>query len=188
MHRRSGGLRSFVAAGTLLAALQTPACASDWTAEAGRLRNRELGVSLADAGARPGWERIEVEGARLAYRGPDGAVMSFLRACGRRRERDPRVEARQLLLGLEERQLVEDRALRVAGAPGWLQQVEARDEDREAHLKTVTRVAPPCREDWVLATPGPPGAAEEVFDAWWGSYRPAPTESGGPGAAGERAS
>jgi hypothetical protein len=150
-------------------------------AEAGRLRHRELGISLADAsGLAPGWARIEVEGAVLAFRGPEDAVMSFLRDCGGAREAAPRVEARQLLIGLEGRRLLEDRAVEVAGAPGWLQQVEVRDGNRQARLKTVTRVAARCREDWVLATPGAPGPAEAVFDAWWRSYRP-------PGGAGEAA-
>lgn len=179
MRACSGGLRSLGAAATLVVALQAPACASDWVAEAGRLRHRELDLSLADPAAQGGWTRIEVEGARLAFRGPDGATMSFLRDCEERREGSPRLAARQLLLGLETRRLREDRAVEVAGAPGWLQVVEARDEDRAARLKTVTRLDGGCREDWVLATPGPPGEAEAGFDAWWRSYRP----PGRPGAA-----
>lgn len=173
MRARSGALRSLAMAATLVAVLQTPACASDWASQAGRLRHREQGISLADPTALGGsWRRIEVEGAELVYHAPEGATMSFLRECRPGRDASPRLEARQLLFGLEDRRLVEDRALEVAGAPGWMQKVEARDEERHAWLKTVTRLAGPCREDWVLATPGEPGAAEELFDAWWRSYRP----------------
>lgn len=169
----SGALRSLAAAWTALAVLSTPACASDWVAEAGRLRHPELGISLVSpAELASHWERIQVEGAELAYRGPDEAVMSFLRECGLRREASSRVAARQLLIGLERRRLLRDGALQVAAAPGWLQQVEAVDEGRQAQLLTVTRMADDCREDWVLATPGPPGPAAAVFDAWWRSYRP----------------
>lgn len=165
-------MRAFAAAVTVGAALQTPACASDWVAASGRLRHPEWTVSLADAAALgPGWERIEVEGAELAYRGPDGAVMSYLRECGSARERSPRLEARQLLLGLEARDVREEGALELAGAPAWRQRVAARDEDRAAYLTTVTRVAGACREDFVLATPEPSEAAAAVFGRWWRSYR-----------------
>ena len=188
----SGALRSLAAAWTALAVLPTPACASGWVAEAGRLRHPELGISLASAAElAPRWERIQVEGAQLAYRGPEGAVMSFLHECGLRREASPRVAARQLLIGLERRRMLRDGALQVAEAPGWLQQVEAVDEGRQAQLLTVTRMADDCREDWVLATSGPPGPAAAVFDAWWRSYRPRATgdarRDGSAGRAAERA-
>lgn len=176
--RMRGALRSLAVTATALVALQTPACASPWQRANGRLEHREPAFSLRDPAGEPGWRRIEVEGAALAYRGPEGAVMSFLRGCERRaRERSPRLAARELLIGLEGRTLAEDRAVEVAGAPGWLQVVDARDEAREARLKTVTRLDGPCREDWVLSSPERFGPAEAVFDAWWSSYRPpvAPT-------------
>jgi hypothetical protein len=169
----AGGAHGFGITVWLLVILQTSACASDPVFEDGRYRHRRHHYSIAaPAGEDPAWQRVEVEGAVLAFQGPGGATMSLLERCGRS-SADPRILARQLLIGLEGRALVAEGPIGEGegGAEGWIQRVEATAGGKVVRLKTVTRVSGACSYDWILVSPGEIEGLEAVFDGWWMSFR-----------------
>jgi len=142
------------------------ACASGPALRDGVYRERAQGWTIA--APPPGWQRIRAEGADLAFGGPEGASLALTSRC----EGAPAsalLLARQLRAGLGASELVLERELEVAGRPAALQ-VLALPTSR---VKTVTRAAPPCVQDFVLVVPRDLEAVEPVFDAWWASFAPA---------------
>ena len=128
------------------------------------------------------WRLTSVSGAVLTFRGEAGstaesASMSLLERCAEA-PANPRLAARQLLIGLSDREFRDDRAVEVAGAPGWLQALDASDGAGRARLRTVTRLEAGCSLDWVLVAGTEARGLDPAFDAWWSSWRPDPVSDG----------
>ena len=66
--------------------------------------------------------------------------------------------------------------LEIAGAPARRQRFETERDGRRLRITTLTRVAPPCIQDFVLVAPEAAGDAGAIFDAWWKSFVPGPRE------------
>ena len=176
-------MRAVVAGVWLLVVLQVPACATDLVREDGRLVFRSLGFAIDDPGAGPqaGWSAHRVEGALLSFRAPDGATLSLVQKCGPL-PGDLQILARELLIGLEERQIEEEAAVTVNGAPGWRIVARVAYEGRAVRLHTVTRRLGECSLDWIAVAPLERVGLGAEFDAWWASFRAAPAaEAAGPG-------
>lgn len=144
------------------------ACASPLRLEEGRWRHGALGYEI-DAPA-PGWVPLEVDGADLAFRGPDGATQSLSSRCHTPLA-EPRILARHLVIGLPDRSRLEARAVLVDGRPGWLQRYEIRVDASRRRLTSVTTVVHECVIDFVLVEADAPGGAAAEFDRWWGSFQ-----------------
>lgn len=161
-------------------ALGALACASDvvlvGVGPNASLRHKSLGYSIAHPGASSrNWERIEVDGADLSYRGaPAGefarASISLISQCGRPMAR-PELLARQLLIGTSERSVEAAGPIDVNGSAGWFQIFETRLDGVSVRVKTVTVVESDCSFDFVLTAPSLPAALEAAFDRWWRSFR-----------------
>jgi hypothetical protein len=137
--------------------------------EGGRWHDRRHGYSVASPGET--WKAVDLPGAALAFRGPGDRRMSLAVRCGRPPRAAPQLLARQLLIGLEERHVLEEGPVTLAGGPAWRQTVEARDGGTAVRLDTLTGVLGGCVHDWVLVSPeGTPAAAPE-FEAFWSSFR-----------------
>jgi hypothetical protein len=135
------------------------------------------------AGEGERWSRAHVDGAVLSFRGRSGgpaagAALSLLERCGAP-VAEPRLLARELLIGLEQREEEGGAAVVVAGAPAWRQAVRATADGRRVELRSVTRVAGDCTTDFVLVAPHVDAGMEADFDAWWRSYRPGPEPAPG---------
>jgi hypothetical protein len=168
---RVGGARGFGIVVWLLGILQTSACASDLVFEDGRHRHRLRHYSIANPGGEgSAWRRVEVDGAELAFQGPDRATMSLIEQCGRSRA-EPRVLARQLWIGLEGRTLVDEGPVGADGSRGWIQRLDATANGETVRLKTVTRLIGECSYDWILVVPSGLEGPETAFDQWWKSFR-----------------
>jgi len=97
-----------------------------------------------------------------------------------------RDRARELLIGLEDREIVEEGPVLVDGAPGWAILAHATSEGRAAGLRTVTRRLGDCSLDWILVFPfedqalaeGRVRGLEEDFSDWWSSFRVTEAEPG----------
>jgi len=151
----------------------------------GRWWNRELGYfidaprsagSTVDAqgtsksAASPQrWESIRVSGADLAYRGSDGSLMTLLSECRAVAEARPGLLARQLLIGLGERELVASHPIALRGNPGWQQVFRTLDGSTQLEVRSVTIRGSRCTFDCVWV--GRVGA-ESVrdFERWWSSF------------------
>jgi len=186
---RSRGARAGRPLGVLVALMvaSLAACASTWKAtgrgDRARVEHRDLGFSLllpqaipagVGAGA-PGsaWNDVDVDGAALAYRhATEGATMTLLVECDRG-VAEPRVRARQLLFGVDERGRVDGFEVDLQGLEGWVQRVHVSEKDHSVALKTVTVVDRTCTLDWVLVQRPdvpPERSLERVFDRWWRSF------------------
>ena len=178
-------MRAIATAAGLLVLLQVPACAKDLVRRDGRFVHRELGFSIDEPGgsAEEGsdWRAISVEGSLLSFREPGGSTMSLVQKCGPLPE-DLQLLARELLIGLEGREVVEEGGVTVDGAPGWAMAVRATDEGRAARLWTVTRLLGECSLDWILVVPGSGEAFTADFADWWDSFREAPDREDPPAA------
>lgn len=166
----------------LLVIFQTAACASGLVFEDGRYWDRGHHYSIERPGGEdPAWRPIRVEGTELAFRGPGAATMSLIEQCGRSPAAEPRILARQLLIGIEGRTLVDEGPIGEGEAPGWIQRLDATASGEVIHLKTVTRVIGECSYDWILVVPGTLWGPEPVFDRWWRSFRTSGGEVKGEG-------
>jgi hypothetical protein len=168
-----GAVRVFRIAAALCALLPAPACAGDLARADGRIVHRRLGLSVEDPARWPaGWRPVEVDGAALAFRGPDGATLSLLARCGGDAASELPALAHALLLGLDARDVLSEAPVRAGDAAAWMQTARAELDGRAVHVKSVTRrAAPDCTVDLLLVTPGPLADTEPDFDRWWGSLR-----------------
>jgi hypothetical protein len=123
------------------------------------------------------WERIEVEGAWIAFRRPGPQTVSMQSHCGRP-VAHPAIMARNLVLGVRERTLRQAGPVAVAGRSGWSQTFDTRSDGVAVRVKTVTVVIDGCTYDWTLAAVGDFAPAERAFDAWWGTFRIDPRGGG----------
>jgi hypothetical protein len=103
--------------------------------------------------------------------------MSLIEECGRP-QAEPRILARQLLIGLEGRTLVDEGPVGADETQGWIQRLDATASGEALQLKTVTRVIGRCSYDWILIAPGGLGGSETVFDGWWQSFHSSRSEAG----------
>lgn len=75
----------------------------------------------------PGWQRIQVEGADVALRAPEGGVtLAVAASCPPAEEAEPTILTRHLLFGLRQRELVRQEPVSLDGAKGLKTQLRAR--------------------------------------------------------------
>jgi hypothetical protein len=134
-----------------------------------RHRQHDYAIAAPD-GSGPAWERVEVEGATLAFRraGPD--TISLVSRCGQP-VAAPQIMARHLVIGVPDRTEVASGPIQVAGRSGWVQRFDVTHGGLVVRVKTISLVADGCSFDWMLASSGGFEAAESAFDAWWQSLR-----------------
>jgi hypothetical protein len=162
----------------LLVIFQTSACASDLVFENGRYQHRRRHYSIARPGGEDSlWRPVRAEGTELSFRGPDRATMSLIEHCGRA-QTEPRILARQLLIGLEGGSLVDEGPVGADQTRGWIQRLDATANGESFQLKTVTRLIRQCSYDWILIVPGRLEGSEAVFDDWWQSFQSDSSEAG----------
>jgi hypothetical protein len=141
-------------------------CAGGPTLRDGVYRDRRQGWSIAAPPA--DWTQVSVDGADLAFRGPDAASIAATSRC------DVAVVAldvlaRQLRAGLGAQEVLEERDVVVAGRPARMQVLALPDG---ARVRAVTRAAAPCVQDFVLVALRDFAASAAVFDAWWATFAP----------------
>jgi hypothetical protein len=157
-----------------LALVLMSGCASDLWLRDGRAVHRELDFSVALPPADE-WERVQVEGAWLAYRHRSGAHMSLQTRCFRR-YLNAQLRARHLLIGVAPRELLQSGPAAVGSVGGWTQVVAVGEDPVRVRLKTVTLLVEDCAYDWLLTARDDFDAREPGFDAWWQSFERAPAE------------
>jgi hypothetical protein len=166
-----GGANGFAVVAWLLVIFQMSACASDLVFEKGRYRHRHRHYSIARPGGEESlWQPVRVEGTVLAFQGPARDTMSLLENC-ESPGAEPRLLARQLLIGLDEWNLLDEGPVGEGESPGWIQRLEATADGEAFQLKTVTRIVGQCSYDWILIVRGGLEGPEAVFDRWWRSFR-----------------
>lgn len=117
------------------------------------------------------WEPAKAEGADLALRRADGAAMSVTSRC-EGADGPPGLLARRLRPDRSTRPLEKMKKLEIAGAPARRQRFEAERDGIHLRITTLTRVAPPCIQDFVLVRPETAPDADAIFEAWWKSFEP----------------
>jgi hypothetical protein len=128
-----------------------------------------IGVPAGD------WQRAKAEGADLALRRADGAAMSVTSRCDGA-DAPPAMLARRLRPDRATRPIQKMKKLEIAGAPARRQRFETERDGRKLRITTLTRVAPPCIQDFVLVAPQAADDAESIFEAWWKSFDPGARE------------
>jgi hypothetical protein len=151
------------------------ACASELTVVNGRLEHGQQGYSVA-LPSPSSWKRVSVEGAVVAFRGPGRTLMSLQSRCGRPLAH-PQILARELMIGLPPRHILEAGPVAVGPWQGWTQTFETQEKGEEVRVKTVTLVARRCIFDWVLSSNDGFASAAPDFDAWWQSFELQPGET-----------
>ena len=163
----------------LLAVLLVTGCASNVKRTPTGYRHVRHHYSIGvPGGPGPAWQRIEIEGAWIAFRRPGPQTLSMQSRCGRP-VAHPAVMARNLTLGIRERHLRQAGPVVVVGRGGWSQTFDTHADGVAVRVKTVTVVIAGCTYDWTLAVVGEFAAAERSFDAWWGSFQLDPEAGGG---------
>jgi hypothetical protein len=146
-------------------------CAGPLVEEAGGWRHRKQAWTIArPGGAGAPWQRVDVDGALLAFRRPDHELMSMQSRCGRP-VASAEVMARHLLIGLRHREIVASTPVAVDGRSGWQQTFEIHGDPSGVRVETVTVVVGDCTLDWILAGRAEDTESEAAFEAWWQSFR-----------------
>ena len=155
-------------------------CAGPLVPEAGGWRHPKQAWSIArpDGPGAP-WERVDVDGALLAFQRPDREWIAMQSSCGRPVAAAD-VMARHLLIGIRDRDLVASRPIEIDGHGGWQQIFEVRGAATRVRVETITLVAGRCTLDWILAGPAGEGSGEAAFEAGWQSFRLDPARWGEP--------
>ena len=165
-----GRLEACVAVLALVGVLGT-GCVGPLVEEAGGWRHRKQAWTIARPdGAGTPWQRVEVDGALLAFRRPDHELMSLQSRCSRP-VASAEVMARHLLIGLRDREIVASSPVAVDGRSAWRQTVEVHGDPTGVRVETVTLVVGACTVDWILAGRAEDAESEAAFDAWWQSFR-----------------
>ena len=161
----------------------------DSSGQGARLRERSEGWSIglpseSETGA---WQRVEAEGAELAFRNRDGALLAMARRC-RASRAGPEMLARSLRSGSGRGELLSAGPIERFGASGWRQSWGVRRGSQQLRLRSVTLRTAGCLYDWLLVAPDPAsfGRAEGSFESWWSSFEPAAAAAPGPGAGSAR--
>jgi hypothetical protein len=155
----------------LLVVVFVVGCASDLKRTETGFRNPRHGYSIGVPGRAAGepWERIEIKGAWVAFRRPGPETMSLQSRCGKP-VAHPAIMARNLVVGIGERELVQAGPVIVAGTNAWIQTFDTRPGDATIRVTTVTAVIDGCAFDWTLVTLGESPSANHAFEAWWGTF------------------
>jgi hypothetical protein len=154
----------------LLAVFFVVGCASNLVRTEAGYRNPHHGYSIGvPGGLGEPWERIEIEGAWVAFRRRGPETMSLQSRCGKP-VAHPAIMARNLVVGIGERELVQAGPVIVAGTNAWIQTFETRPGDATIRVTTVTAVIDDCAFDWTLVTLGDSPSANHAFEAWWGTF------------------
>jgi hypothetical protein len=141
----------------------------------GRWRSATGEASVLDLAAlEPGWRRTELEGPLLAFEAPDGARASWLRRCPGSTA-SSRAEGHALLIALDGVRVERETPVSLAQGDAWVLHATAQQAGRPVRVKSVTRAAGGCTDDFLLVTSAALEAHEAAFDRWWASY-----ESGRP--------
>jgi hypothetical protein len=168
---RATGAAGATAIAMLLAGGALASCARGPVLRDGVYGVPERGFTMA---APPGaWQRVEADGADLALRRDDGALLSVASRCDAPLA-PPATLARQLSIDLSVQRVLASEPTELAGAPGHAQLLEVDAGGHTLRVKTLTRVAAPCVQDFVLVAPVASRDAEAVFDAWCQSFRETP--------------
>lgn len=160
----------------LLALGGSVSCASTGI-ESGVYTHPEIGYSIPEPDrvadeASPAWRRTRVEGTDIAYRAPDESYLAVSSHCDEKEVR-PGVLARQLLVGLKNRELTMRKEFEFAGGRAFAQRVESTDEaGRVIHTRTITLVRGGCVVDWVLVTRNLDTSVAGSFESWWQAFDP----------------
>lgn len=157
----------------LLAVIVVAGCASyPKRTETGYRHPRHHYSIGVPGGPGPAWTRIQIKGAWLAFQRP-GETISLQSRCGKPVAR-PAVMARNLVVGVGERELVQAGPVIVGGTNGWIQTFDTRSGDVTVRVTTVTAVIEGCTFDWTLASMGDSPDAMRAFETWWGTFELAP--------------
>ena len=163
---RRASLRAFA----LLAVVVVAGCASSPKLTETGYRNARHGYSIGvPGGPGPAWARVEIEGAWIAFRRPGPETISLQSRCGKPTAH-PAIMARNLVVGVGERDLVQAGPVIVAGTNGWIQTFDTRPGEVRVRITTVTAVIGECTFDWTLATVGESPYASRAFETWWGTF------------------
>jgi hypothetical protein len=147
------------------------ACVAPVALVDGRWRAAASGASVVDlAELEPGWRRTSFEGPLLAFEAADGAHASWLRRCPGSTA-SSRAEGHALLIALEAVEVRHEEPVSLGGREAWILEASAREAGRPVRLKSVTRAAGGCTDDFLLVTSADPAAHEGAFDRWWASYQ-----------------
>ena len=114
------------------------------------------------------WRAVLIDGADLAYLRSDGASLTLMSDCARALA-PPWLLARQLLIGVAEREVLVSEPVEVEGAPGWRLIFRTDQEGQEITVHAVTLVSGGCSFDWVWVAPGRP-SEPPWFEQWWSSF------------------
>jgi len=145
------------------------ACAATVELRDGRWRAPASHASILDLRAlEPGWERTDLDGPLLAFESGDGSRATWLRRCPGATA-SSRAEARALLVAIDGATIEAEDATTLAGDEAWWMRGRVAEWDRSVALKTVTRAAGGCTDDFILVTPAL-AQHEAGFDRWWASY------------------
>ncbi|MEE2662906.1 MAG: hypothetical protein VX681_02210 [Myxococcota bacterium] len=139
-------------------------------ASGGRWVHPQLGYTVDAPAVSPlVWEALAIDGADLAYRHRDGSSLALMSECARG-PAPPSLLARQLLIGIGERELIASHPIELGPDSGWKLVFRTLEEEREFTVRAVTLAAGSCTFDWLWVATGRP--AEAVwFDQWWESFQ-----------------
>ena len=154
----------------LLVVCLAAGCASDLQRTPTGFHHRKHGYSIGiPDGVGPAWTETEVEGAWIAFRRPGRETIALQSRCGRP-VADAAVMARNLVVGVGERTLLQAGPVAVGGSNGWLQTFDVVSDGIEARVTTVTAVIEDCTFDWTLVSKGEPLETRQAFDTWWATF------------------
>ncbi len=119
----------------------------------------------------PVWRAMDVKKTDLAFRGPGDAYLALSSHC-EEAVTDPVILARQLLVGLKQRERVSSERFEFAGGQAFRQTIESTQDDTPLRTRTVTLVRADCVVDWVLVAKKETQGLDSTFDLWWQSFDP----------------
>ena len=119
----------------------------------------------------PVWRAMDVKRTDLAFRGPGDAYLAISSHCDET-VTDPAILARQLLVGLKQRERVSSERFEFAGGQAYRQTIESILDDTPLRTRTVTLVRADCVVDWALVAKKETEGLDSTFDLWWQSFDP----------------
>jgi len=139
----------------------------------GRWVHPKLGYSIDAPQVSPEeWSASHVEGADLAFRKFDGSSLTLMSDCTRGPAK-PFVLARQLMIGIKQRELIQSHPIALLGDPGWRLAFRTIEAGREVTVRAVTLASGNCTFDWLWVALNRPDEAA-WFDQWWASFERGP--------------
>lgn len=132
-------------------------CASSGTFRDGTFQREGVRYHLDPPG--PGWERVRVSGNDLAWTDNSGGVIAVNSECEDHGDPTLKVLTDHLLIGFEERQVLERKPMKVSGRAALLSSLRAELDGVPVRLELLVLKKDGCVYD--LTYLGPPGAANE---------------------------